>query len=150
MRNDHYRQAESLWRISILLWHILLLRRNGKSVIWKLKSSRLSYMEVWNWPPFSIDNSKSRLEAKMLLSIAYLISSSTGYIWRSGLSTGRPFTQKPWKVTGTRRGSSKRHTRHVETIRYEFCITVTYLQLREKYKSIDACNSLMNSKDKCF
>ena len=31
------------------------LTRNGKFVMWKMKSSRLSYTEVWSWPYFPID-----------------------------------------------------------------------------------------------
>ena len=59
----------------------MLLLRNGKFVIWKLKSSRLSLREVRCWPSLSIDRSKSKKEAEVLLSFVSLISNSGEYIW---------------------------------------------------------------------
>ena len=45
-------------------------------------------MEVWSWPFLSIDSSKSRWEAEVMLSVVSLISSSTGY--KKSTSTSGP------------------------------------------------------------
>ena len=39
-------------------------------------------MELWSWPSLSMNRSKFRQEAEVLLYVVSLISSSTGYIWQ--------------------------------------------------------------------
>ena len=57
-----------------------LLRKKGKFVIGKLKSSLLSYIIVDKFPLLSVSRSKSKYEVEFEDSVVSFISSSGGYM----------------------------------------------------------------------